>query len=63
MSKGSDEFRRITVPYPQSRVENGVLIRTCPACGQELAEETDQFGELMTNHYAAHYSAAHLGER
>jgi len=55
-------FRRFTVPWPRSRVEDGVLTRTCPACGRDFREVTDAMGEMVTNRYAAHYNAAHRGD-
>lgn len=47
------------IPYAREEVEDGVLIRICPVCGERIEEATDLEGERITNFYAEHYELEH----
>lgn len=50
---------RFGIPYATAVVKDGVLIRICPECGEEFPEDTDRYGETLTNNYGKHYAKNH----
>jgi hypothetical protein len=50
----------IGIPYAFGSVVDGTLVRTCPICGEECSEQTDDYtGEAVTDNYGEHYAAIH----
>lgn len=50
----------IGIPYAYGSIDiEGRLVRTCPICGAECVEVTDEVGEQETNSYGTHYAREH----
>lgn len=47
------------VPYAPIRIEDDMIVRTCPVCGDDFEELTDATGELISNNYGEHCVAEH----
>ena len=51
----------IGIPYAPWVERNGIFIDAvrCPECGEEIAEQTDKYGEQTSANYQDHYAEKH----
>lgn len=52
--------RVVGIPYAHVNPDGS---RTCPVCGESIAELFDATGETTTNNYGAHYALRHAAAR
>lgn len=51
-----DAARVVGIPYAHVNPDGS---RTCPVCGESIAELFDATGETTSNNYGAHYALRH----